>query len=147
MAVDEICRILELPMAELPTPLTLSAFKQCVATQRKRLALVHHPDRGGAKARMQEINRVADHVAQSEHLVLPTTGLEGQLARLRQMTMEQMQQAGWRYVPPQDFLRHYPTSPYIRPTPTTPSGQTSSVQSNHYWIYSWGDIGSTNPSG
>lgn len=38
----------------------LDKFKQEVEKQRRRLAMKHHPDKGGDTEKMQEINNVAD---------------------------------------------------------------------------------------
>lgn len=67
LALDVICRVLEIPRADVTD---LAALKTLARTQRRTLALRHHPDQGGDPTRMQEINRVADHVESATRLVL-----------------------------------------------------------------------------
>lgn len=72
VSLDEIARVLELDRAVLDR-VTLPELQALVAKQRRVLAAKYHPDQGGDTTRMQEINRVCDHVERSEILHRPVT--------------------------------------------------------------------------
>lgn len=70
LALETICRVLEIDVRDVPDLATLKAKAKA---QRKVLARKYHPDRGGAIETMQEINRVADHVARSTQVLAMRT--------------------------------------------------------------------------